>query len=798
MQHRKKILILLSQAFVAGGIQRFNRTLLAACAQLPVACDVYSLADSPQPEADRLTPPNVTVRTYRGKKLRYAMAVSLAVLRGGYDIVLVGHVHLLELAIAATGILPGARPRVLLVAHGVELWTGLRGMRRRALRAAHGILCVSVYTRQRIQQQAPELADDRFLLFPNALDEAWVKGQGTRTARDPAATLPQRFILSVARLTQHDRRKGIVAVIEALASVEDTSVHYVVAGSGDDVDFLRQVARRCDVADRVHFPGQVSDDELVHLYRRCAAFVLPSGQEGFGIVFLEAMYFGAPVVAAREKGALDVIDDEETGLLVPYGDVVALKGAIDRLLSDEALRERLRGRALANVTGDGKFAFAAFMASCSTVFGIASPGRGNGAASVALSSHMHQLRLAIVTTHPIQYYAPLFRALARAPGLHPRVFYTWSQTSSGAVADRDFGSEVRWDIPLLEGYEHEFVTNVAHRPGSHRFRGIRNPELTHRLADWSPDALLVFGWNRHSHLEVMRRFKGRVPVLFRGDSTLIDAQPPWRRMARAAFLKWVYRYVDVAIAVGQNNRDYFAAHGLRPERIAFAPHAIDTTRFAASPGPDEERASGWRRELGIAADELVFLFAGKLIAKKDPFLLLDAFLSVDAPAHLVYCGNGALEAELKSRAAGHPRIHFMSFQNQRAMPAVYRLGDVFVLPSCGPGESWGLAINEAMACGRPVIASSRVGCARDLVRSGVNGWIFQSGDTEQLSRVLSWVASTDRRRLRSMGDESLRISQSWTTEEAARGIARAVTSFVAKAGIEEADAEPCFDESVHR
>src|SRR5437868_4078106 len=130
---------------------------------------------------------------------------------------------------------------------------------------------------------------------------------------------------------------------------------------------------------------------------------------------------------------------------------------------------------------------------------------------------MSSLPLAIVSTHPIQYYAPIFQTLAQSGTVRPRVFFTWSQTQAGAVADPGFGRVVRWDIPLLDGYEFEFVPNVANRPGTERFWGLRNPGLVGAIENWGARAVLVFGWNSHAHLGAMRYFKGRVPVLFRGD-----------------------------------------------------------------------------------------------------------------------------------------------------------------------------------------------------------------------------------------------------------------------------------------
>lgn len=391
---------------------------------------------------------------------------------------------------------------------------------------------------------------------------------------------------------------------------------------------------------------------------------------------------------------------------------------------------------------------------------------------------MPRQKLAIISTHPIQYYAPVFRALAGSALVEPRVFYTWSQTAEGAVRDPDFATEIAWDVPLLDGYEHEFVPNVATRPGSDHFWGIRNPTLTRAVKGWGAEAVLVFGWNLSAHLQALRDFKGRIPVFFRGDSTLLDEQSPLRAQARRLFLSWIYRQIDVAIAVGQNNRDYFLRHGVPENRIAFAPHSIDVRRFAADADEHERNARAWRRRLDIDDDALVLLYAGKLIPKKDPLLLLDAFRKLRSPAHLVLCGNGVLEGALRARAGGHPRIHFLPFQNQRAMPALYRLGDVFVLPSRGPGETWGLALNEALACARAVVAGSKVGAARDLIQHGLNGWVFESGSLDGLARVLEQIGATDRSRLRAMGEEGQRLSSAWSSEETAARIAEVVSGFV--------------------
>ena len=352
-----RMLLLCTEVFANGGIQRFNQTLFAALALLEVRCEVLSLHDSRE-SIGRIEPqPNIRVIGFAGKRHRFAAAAIHALWRRRYDWVLVGHINLLSMTAAALAARPASRAAMLLIAHGIEVWYGINRRRRHALARVSNILCVSGYTRGRMLEQVPSLHPERLLLFPNALGRSWSRDQPCAVP----AKLPQRFILSVTRLQKGDRYKGVVSVIEALSMLQDASMQYRVVGHGDDIAFLKRVARRFGVEHRVHFLGGVDDRELANLYGKCEAFVLPSGNEGFGIVFLEAMFFGAPVIAAAEKGALDVVKDGETGLLVRFGDSVALRRAIERLGADAALRAKLSEAGRATVVAGGAFTFQRFV-----------------------------------------------------------------------------------------------------------------------------------------------------------------------------------------------------------------------------------------------------------------------------------------------------------------------------------------------------------------------------------------------------------------------------------------------------
>jgi glycosyltransferase involved in cell wall biosynthesis len=363
----RRILLLFTDVYANGGIQRFNQTFIAAMTLLGVQCEVLSMHDTHASIGSRTLDPNVHATGFAGSRVRFARATMRAIWSRKYDWILIGHVNLVTLIMGALATRPLKRARTVLIAHGIEVWYGIPRTRRQALRRVDSILCVSAYTRGRVLDQVPGLPPERLKIFPNALGDTW--------RRAPAAAvlprlLPQRYILSVTRLEVGDRYKGLVSVIEALSMTEDASLQYIIVGQGNDRAFLQWVAARFRVSDRVHFLSGVTDEELTGLYTRCQAFVLPSGKEGFGIVFLEAMYFGAPVIAAAEKGALDVVRDGETGLLVPFGDSIALKRAIDRICNDEVLRERLRRTGRSTVTGAGAFTFSRFVERSAEVLDI--------------------------------------------------------------------------------------------------------------------------------------------------------------------------------------------------------------------------------------------------------------------------------------------------------------------------------------------------------------------------------------------------------------------------------------------
>jgi glycosyltransferase involved in cell wall biosynthesis len=359
-----------------------------------------------------------------------------------------------------------------------------------------------------------------------------------------------------------------------------------------------------------------------------------------------------------------------------------------------------------------------------------------------------------VLSHPTQYYSPWFRWISAHTPLKFRVFYLWD-FGIAQRHDPNFGKTFEWDVDLLSGYDSEIVPNRSRRPGAEHFFGFRNPGLTRRLADWKPDALLLFGYKWESHMRVIAWASiHRVPLIFRGDSHLLGRGSPAAHVRLA--LRVLFSRFAAFLYVGAANREYFEAFGVPGRKLFFSPHSVNTGLFSPEDPANREAAEGLRQQLGIQPGAMIVLFAGKLVPAKQPAELLEAFVTLNPrKAALVFVGDGPererLEAMASERAGtpGGPTVRFLPFANQSEMPSRYLLADLFVLPSRGVYETWGLAVNEAMHMGVPCLVSNLVGCQRDLVTHGETGWVFDPSRPgalgSALSEALGALASPPRR-----------------------------------------------------
>jgi len=351
------------------------------------------------------------------------------------------------------------------------------------------------------------------------------------------------------------------------------------------------------------------------------------------------------------------------------------------------------------------------------------------------------MRIGFLVSHPIQYYAPIFRELARRCDL--QVYFAHRQTPE-QQARAGFGVAFDWDVDILSGYQSRFLANRARDPSTDRFWGCHTPELAAEIAGGKFDAFVVPGWALRSYWQaVIACRRAGVPVLARGDSQLAGPRRPMVRLAKALAFSAVLRAFDGFLYVGQRNREYLLHHGVADDRLFFSPHCVDNDAFASRSAAT--RAGHLRARASDGAPRRV-LFVGKLVERKRPLDALRAVAglrSEGVPVEMTFAGSGELQAELEAAArnSGLPAA-FLGFVNQSRMPEIYAAADLIVLPSDG-SETWGLAINEAMACGVPAVVSDAVGCGPDLVDPGRTGAVFPLADVSALVSALKGVLALD-------------------------------------------------------
>ena len=344
------------------------------------------------------------------------------------------------------------------------------------------------------------------------------------------------------------------------------------------------------------------------------------------------------------------------------------------------------------------------------------------------------MRLAIVASHPVQYYAPLFRALATRLDL--TVYYAHRATPADQ-ARAGFGVSFEWNVDLFSGYAHEFLQNVASTPSLCQFKGVDTPEIRRRLRFGNFDAVLLMGWHLkcyHQALWTAKRLG--VPVLVRGDSHLDTPRAAWKRLAKAMVYPIFLRCFDGALVVGARNRAYWRHYGYPESQMFDAPHCVDNDWFASR--ATEAARYSLRARFGIARDSKVVLFVGKLVPIKRPKDLVGAASMVrnnGVPVEVLIAGTGPLEMDVCALAREMKvPLHLLGFCNQTEMPFAYAAADVMVLPS--ESETWGLVANEALACGKPIVVSDAVGCAPDLALPGT-GVIYPVGDVAAMAAAIA-------------------------------------------------------------
>jgi glycosyltransferase involved in cell wall biosynthesis len=388
------------------------------------------------------------------------------------------------------------------------------------------------------------------------------------------------------------------------------------------------------------------------------------------------------------------------------------------------------------------------------------------------------VRIAVVNSHPIQYFAPLYAYLNAQADLEVTALYL-SDTSIRGGKDADFGQEVKWDLDLLAGYPSLFIGDAGRRE-PRGFWSLVAPQIWNELRSGRYDVLWLHGHYYAANLIALMAAKSRgLPVFMRGESHLGLPRGPVKTVLRRPLMKTVYRLCDRFLAIGSANTAFYRAMGVSEDKIFLVPYSVDNDRFTNAAGLTQSQRADVRQRYKIPTDRPAILFASKLTPRKRPTDLLEAARRLKqrtkVPHAIVIAGSGELDQELRDFCTKHSidNVVFLGFINQSELPRLYGASDIFVLPS--ENEPWGLAVNEAMCAGLPVVVSRGVGCVADLVGDGVNGYTPPLGDLDALAEAMRRLVEDENLR-REQGRASLARISRWGFRECAEGIRGAVAS----------------------
>lgn len=384
---------------------------------------------------------------------------------------------------------------------------------------------------------------------------------------------------------------------------------------------------------------------------------------------------------------------------------------------------------------------------------------------------LKKIKLAILVSHPIQYQVPLYKLLAKEESLDLTVLYC-SDWGAKIYYDEQFGKNIKWDTPLLDGYKYKVLKNISPFPEPSKYFGLINPQIVDELKNGNYDAIWIHGWNSVTNmLAIMQASNLDIPILIRGDSSIFNEPRFLKKILKKLILKPLFKKVSGFLTIGFCNKEFYESYSVPEEKIFFVPYSIDNDFFISKAKELSSKKAHLKCKYGIPEHCIVILFSGKFIRQKNPVELLKAYelIAKEADVALVFAGDGFLKKALETyiKENNIKNVYFTGFKNQSELPELYALADIFALTSIF--DQWGLVINEAMCFSLPVIASNKVGASQDIVKEGINGYIYNSLNVDELVDKLN-ILVQDKVLREKFGRASFEIISMYSYKEAISGI----------------------------
>jgi glycosyltransferase involved in cell wall biosynthesis len=402
-----------------------------------------------------------------------------------------------------------------------------------------------------------------------------------------------------------------------------------------------------------------------------------------------------------------------------------------------------------------------------------------------------KFRFAVVISHPIQHYSPLFRALAEVAGLHVRVFYLCDH---GIIESYDpgFGQSFAWDVPLLDGYEYE-ILKPGFSPKKFGFFEIDFTELGEKLDEFSPHAIWIHGYGQLVSWRALAWARNRSAVIYFGDSELLHKRKLIVRAVKHFPLRYFFRHCDAFLSIGDRNEEYYSHYGVPKKKMFRGACPVDVRRFiSALQQTDRLGRKEIRKRYGISEKSIVVITLGKLIPIKRTMDIVRAIYLAKQRGVIIFgllIGEGILRSEIEEYVQANKiedQVKITGFINQKDIPYYIEAGDILAMPS--EKDPHPLAVTESLILGLPVVVSDKVGCVgpTDTARPNVNALVYPCGNIQALTEALCTLAGDLSLRER-MSQESLNIAPTQDILVAAKTVLTILQSLKTKFDVQWSD-----------
>jgi glycosyltransferase involved in cell wall biosynthesis len=373
----------------------------------------------------------------------------------------------------------------------------------------------------------------------------------------------------------------------------------------------------------------------------------------------------------------------------------------------------------------------------------------------------------VFTTHPIQYQVPLFKLLSKNKNLNVKVIYASNHGAINSI-DKDFQVKFSWDINMFNGYNYEILEKKINVNSFF----LNTNKIYSKFREKKIDLCLILGWNNLFYLKaIFWSFFFGVPIIARAESNLLKKDSLIKKTLKKIVFYIFFKLFHKFLYIGKANYDFYKNYGVSNEKLIPGPYSVDNNFF----NNFKINKIKIKSELKISKNKIIYIFSGKFIPRKRPLDILYAILDLREKKlnyHFIFIGDGQQKKECIDFAKKNclSNITFLGFVNQRKIREYYAIADIIIMPS--EYETWGLAVNEAMASGCACIVSNKCGCFKDLVYTRgekKNGFIYQVGDIAKIKELFIFF-DKNKKKIKNMKKNSLSIIQNFNLKKTSESI----------------------------